>query len=70
MDGYGRTRMHDNMVPWALRALGTKTDKAMNIKSTVRVAAQDTLQLIRIAHLFIGVIYYNNVLLTGFPVYN
>ena len=24
MDGYGRTRMHDNIVPWALRALGTK----------------------------------------------
>ena len=22
---YGRTRTHDNMVPWALRALGTKT---------------------------------------------
>ena len=22
---YGRTRMHDNIVPWALRALGTKS---------------------------------------------
>ena len=23
-EGYGHTSMHDNMVPWALRALGTK----------------------------------------------
>ena len=23
---YGHTRMHDNMVPWALRALGTKSN--------------------------------------------
>ena len=26
---YGHTRVHDNMVPWALRALGTKIDSSL-----------------------------------------
>ena len=30
---YGRTRMHDNIVPWALRALGTKM-KAKNFSGS------------------------------------
>ena len=28
---YGRTRMYDNIVPWALRALGTKTDVNLSL---------------------------------------
>ena len=37
---YGHTRVHDNIVPWALRALGTKTMDTIklqihNLKSLV-----------------------------------